>query len=85
MGGSSSVACADIRVGLAESKSLRYLNLNHTMFPPIDMIPILGTLIIYNLSLYIIYYIIILYDTYIYINNLSLYMISNSSYIIIYV
>jgi hypothetical protein len=31
MGGSSSVACADIRVGLAESKSLRYLNLNHNL------------------------------------------------------
>jgi hypothetical protein len=44
MGGSSSLACADIRVGLAESKSLRYLNLNHTMFQPVDMIPILGTL-----------------------------------------
>jgi len=51
MGGSSSVACADIRVGLAESKSLRYLNLNHTMFQPVDMIPILGTLTIYVWSM----------------------------------
>lgn len=42
--GSALVASKDIRIGLGQTNSLRYLNLNRTMFLPVDLVPIIGGL-----------------------------------------
>jgi Ran GTPase-activating protein (RanGAP) involved in mRNA processing and transport len=44
-GGNASDAGVDVRLGMAESRSLRFLNLNRTHILPVEMVAILGGLV----------------------------------------
>ena len=44
-GGSATFASTDIRFGITESRSLRFLNINRTCFQPVEMVSILGGLV----------------------------------------